>query len=85
LRSALVLAALLGLVHRLLVVVQSQPLHHVEQRRDGGRRAAFQVGILDAQQESPAGMPGHKPVEDGRADVADVHVPRRRRRETNAY
>ena len=74
---------LAGLVKDLAVPVQPQPPHAIQERPDGLRGGALKVGILHAQQERPAHVPREKPVEDRRADVPDVHLARRRRRETN--
>ena len=74
----------LGLVEDLFIVVEAQPLHAVEEHRDGLRRGPLEVGVLDAQQELSARVAGEKPVVDGGADVADMDLARRRRGETNA-
>ena len=74
----------LGLVEDLFIVVEAQPLHAVEEHRDGLRRGSLEVGVLDAQQELSARVAGEKPVVDGGADVADMDLARRRRGETNA-
>ena len=66
-----------GLVDGRLVPREAEPLHGADDGLDGLGRGALAVGVLDAQEELPALVAGKEPVEDGRPDVADVHVPGR--------
>ena len=50
----------------------------VEDDRDALVGAALLVGVLDAEDEGAAGLAGPEPVEERRADAADVQVPGRR-------
>jgi len=74
----------LRLVEDLLVPVETEPLHAVEEDGDGLGRGALEIRVLDAQQELAARVAREQPVVDGRADVADMHLARRRRRKANA-
>ena len=74
----------LGLVEDLLVIVEAEPLHALEQDLDRLGRGALEVRILDAQEELAAGVAREQPVVDRRADVADMDLTRRGRSETNA-
>ena len=56
-----------------------------QERLDRFRRRALAVGILHPQQKLAAVMTGEKPVVDGRAHVANVHMPCRARCKTCAY
>ncbi len=75
----------LRLVEDRLVVVEPEPLHRVHHRGDRLRRRALEVGVLDAQKELAARMPRIQPVVDGRADVPDMDLARRRGGETHTY
>ena len=57
-----------------LVPVEPEPSHAVEDAVDhlGGR--ALDVGVLDAEDERAAVVPGEEPVEEGGAGAADVEV-----------
>ena len=52
----------LCLVKRALVVIQTKPFHAIQDGPDGFRRRAFQVGVLDAQDEFAAMVPGENHV-----------------------
>ena len=68
-----------------LVPVQAQPVHA---RHDGllvGRGRPCPVGVLDAQDEPPAGVPGPEPVEEGGVPAPDVKRPRGARGEAHPY
>ena len=57
------------------VPVQAEPAEAVEdrlQRRLG--HVPLLVGVVDAEDELPAVLAGEQPVEQGRADAADVQV-----------
>ena len=64
----------LRLVEHFLVPVETEPLHAVEEDCDRLGRGALEVGVLDAKEELAACVAGEKPVVDGGADVADVHL-----------
>ena len=74
----------LRLVEDLLVPVEAKPLHAVEEDLDRLGRRPLEVGVLDAEQELPARVAREKPVVDGGADVADMHLSRRRRGESDS-
>ena len=60
------------LINGLPIPVQTHPLQPVQDGGHGFRRGAFPVGILDAQEESPASVSGIEPVEQGGACAADM-------------
>ena len=64
---------------------QSSPSQRRPLRIDVHRllRVARRVGVLDAQDERAAGVPGVQPVEQRRAGAADVEEAGRTRRKTN--
>ena len=64
----------LGLVERPLVPLQLQPLHALENGRDGLRRGPLAVRVLNAQDKLPAAVPRVQVVEQRRARAADVQV-----------
>ena len=70
------------LEQRVVVPVQPQPAHAVEDRLDRRLRRARAIGILDAEQEAPAVVARVQPVEQRRTCPADVQESGRRRRET---
>ena len=72
-----------GLIKNLLVPVQPQPLHAVDQRLNRLRRRTLQIGILHAQQKLSPRVTGIEPIENRGTDIADVHLPRRRRGKTD--
>ena len=57
---------------RTLVPLQVQPAQTVEDRFGSAGDEAVLVGILDAHDKAAAGVLGQQPVEQRRADVADV-------------
>ena len=65
---------------------QSSPSqrHAVEDAGDHVGRRALDVGVFDAQDERAAVAAGVEPVEERGARAADVQIPGRRRRETDA-
>jgi len=69
------------LVHRVAVPIEAEPAHAVEDRLDGRVGRSGTIGILDAEQELAAMMPGEEPVEERRACAADMQETRRGRRE----
>jgi hypothetical protein len=75
----------LGLQDRTLVPVELQPRERIEDLLDVLGRRALAVGVLDAQHELAAGVPGEQPVEQRRARAADVQRSRRRWREANPH
>jgi hypothetical protein len=62
----------LRLEDRALVVFELEPAQGVEDLLDVLRGRALAVGVLDAQDERPAGVAGGEPVVEGRARAADV-------------
>ena len=78
-----VVFALTGLVHHLAIIIQPQPRHALEQRLNRLRGRPLQIRVFHAEQKLAAHVPGIEPVENGRANVANVHLPRWRRRKTN--
>ncbi|MET3929344.1 hypothetical protein ABIE51_001231 [Lysobacter sp. OAE881] len=64
----------LRLVDRAFVVGQAQPLHRLQDRVDGRLRAAFAIGVLDAQDELAAATARLQPAVQRRAGAADVQV-----------
>ena len=56
------------------VPINIQPIQAVEDAGDGAGDEALLVGVLDADDEAAAAMPGKEPVEKGGADVADMGV-----------
>ena len=71
-----------GLEHRLLVVIETQPIEPVEDGIDRFRRGPGLVGILDPQQRLAAVMAREQPVEQRGARAADMKETRGRGRET---
>ena len=69
--------------HRSLVPIEPEPAQSIEDDLDRLLGIARHVGILDAQDESAAGVPGIQPVEQRRARPADVQEPRRTGSKTN--
>jgi hypothetical protein len=63
------------------VGVKAEPIEIIADRLVELRRRALAVGIVDAQQEPPAVLPGEQEIVKRGADVADVQPPGRRRRE----
>jgi hypothetical protein len=57
---------------RLSVPVQPQPTETVVDGLDGPVRGSRPVGVLDAEKELSAMVPGEKPVEKSRAGTAEV-------------
>jgi len=83
---AVELAALALLVRRMgaalertFVPVKAEPLHHLDERVVGLPGAALLVGVLDAEHEAAAVVPGERPVVEGRTGQADVRAPGRGR------
>jgi hypothetical protein len=70
--DVLVAVGALGLEDRALVVVELEPAQGVEDLLDVLGRGALPVGVLDAQDERPAGVAGGEPVVERRAGAADV-------------
>ena len=68
-----------------LVPVQAQPAQAVEQVPVGLLGVAGGVGVLDAEDERAAGVPGVRPVEQRRPHQPDVHHAGRRRAEPGAH
>jgi len=62
----------LGLIKRAFVVIQTEPLHRVQDRLNGLRGGALAIGILDAQDELAAGVAGKKVIEQRGARAADM-------------
>ncbi len=46
----------LHLVERTLVVIETQPVHSVQDRLGGGLRGSLDIGVFDAQNELAAGF-----------------------------
>jgi hypothetical protein len=69
---------------RAFVPCQAQPAQAVEDDLDGFLGIARGIGVLDAQHERAAGVPGVEPVEQRRARAADVQVARGTGGEANA-
>ena len=72
------------LIQRFLVEIQPEPIHHFQQRLDRLRRRTLQIRVFDSEKERPLLMAREQPVEDGRADIADMDLSRRRRGETDS-
>jgi len=70
---------------RAFVPVQPQPAQAVEDNLDSRLGVACRIGVFDAQDESPARMPGIKPIKQRRASPAYMQEPRRTRRKANAW
>src|SRR5690606_8161553 len=62
----------LHLVERTFVMLQTQPLHAVDDGLHGFRRRAFEIGIFDAQDELTAEMAGIGPREKRGTGAANV-------------
>src|SRR5690606_8936009 len=67
---------------RFAIPVDPEPFETLEDFLDGILGRALAVGILDAQAETAAVMPGEQPVEQGRAGTADMQVAGRGGRKT---
>ena len=59
---------------RLAVPIEAEPGQPVEDGVDGVGGRTLPVGVLDAQQELAAGVPGIEPVEQSRARAADMQI-----------
>ncbi len=70
---------------RPLVPVEPEPPHDLEQGLVGLDRVAGGVGVLDAEHEGAAVVPGERPVEERGAGEADVRRAGRRRAEPHAH
>ena len=57
-----------------LVPVDAEPAEAVEDGLQGLGHVALLVGVVDAQDELAAVLAGEQPVEQGRADAADVQI-----------
>ena len=68
---------------RALVPVHAEPAQRVEQQLVGLLGVARGVGVLDAEHEGAADVPGVGPVEQAGADQPDVRIAGRRRAEAN--
>ena len=66
------------LVDRLAIPFETQPSKAVEDGGDGGRRRAFAIGVLDAQQHAAAEMTGIEPVEQCSPRATDMEEAGRR-------
>ena len=85
-RAIVSVAGALGrLIDRRLVPLQPEPFHGIENGALRLGRRSFAVGVLDAEQELAAVMPGEQPVENGRPNVPDVNMACRTRRKSHAY
>ena len=74
-RSAIAFAGAGGIAgERAFIPVEAEPAQAVEDDIYGFLGIARGVGVLDAQDERAAGMPGVKPVEQRGARTADVEV-----------
>ncbi len=73
-RIALVAREVRALEGDLLVPVEPEPGHPLEDRAGALVAAAGAVRVLDAEEEGAAGLAGEEPVEEGRARAADVEV-----------
>ena len=80
---ALEIGAVVAALFAGLVPIQPQPVQPVEDDLDGFGRVARVVGVLDAQDEFAAGVPGVEPVEERGAGAADVQKAGGRRGETD--
>jgi len=68
-----------------LVPVEPEPAESLQMSLDGTGGKSVEVSILDAEDEGAAGMPGKKPVEHGRAHIADLRLAGGTRGEADAY
>ena len=68
---------------RPLVPVEVEPAQRLEDRLDRLLRRPVPVGVLDAEDEDAAVMPGEEPVEEGGARAPHVEVAGRARRESD--
>jgi hypothetical protein len=75
---------MLALVKGPLVVIEAEPLHAVENRRQRLGRRALAVRVLDAQYERAAVPARVEPAEERRAHAADVQHAGRARREAGS-
>ena len=69
---------------RAFVPIDAEPLKAIEDRFKCLGDVSFFVRIVDAKNELPAMFASEEPVKKGRADSADVKIPRRTRGETCA-
>src|ERR1035437_5914728 len=69
---------------RAFVPIQTEPAESAQDDLDGLLRIARSVGVLDAEDERAAGVPGVKPVEQSGARTADVQITGGRRGESDA-
>ena len=67
------------------VPVQAEPAEIAEDRRFRHVGRALDVGVLDAKDERAAVAAREEPIEQRRAGVADMQMPGRARRESNAH
>ena len=67
-----------------LVPVEAEPAEAVQDRLQRLGHVALLVGVVDAQDELAAVLAGEQPVEQGRADAADVQIAGRAGGETRA-
>jgi len=84
-RGGNVRSGLLALIHHFPIVIQPQVIHAFKQLGNRFRRGAFQVSVFNAEQKFAIVMSGKKIVENRSTDIADMHLPRGRRCETNSY
>lgn len=85
LRGVEMMLRLRGLVQDLLVVIEPEPVHALQEGVDGLLRGAFEVGILNSENELAAHVSGGKPVEDRGADVSDMDLARGRGSESESW
>src|SRR5262249_41511408 len=60
-----------------LVPREAEPAEALEDDLAARVGGALLIGVLDAEHERPAGLPGPEPVEERRADAADMEIARR--------
>ena len=80
--GGLIFVAPLGLIVRRVgppnsgafVPIQAEPFEPMQNRRESCFDVTLLIGIVDAQEKLPAMLPGEEPVEQGRANSADVEV-----------
>ena len=66
------------------IPIDAQPAKAVQDRRQGRFDVALLVGIVDPQLKLPAVPPGEEPIEERRADAADMQIARRAGSEASA-